>query len=115
MVRKKLEKLNGDRLKFAGKFERYGTKPGYKGFPEKTILLKNITIDGKDGKVATDHLWFNYTKGFQKLGELTEGDAVEFHARIKEYIKGYVNYRKFIDERAIDFKLNYPTQIKKVD
>ena len=112
MVRKKLEKLNGDRLKFAGKFERYGTKTGYKGFPEKTILLKDITIDGK---VVTDHLWFNYTKGFEKLGELTKGDSVQFHARIKEYIKGYVNYRELIDERVIDFKLNYPTQIKKVD
>jgi hypothetical protein len=118
MARKKLGKLNGDRLKFVGKFERYGTKTGYKGFPKRTILLKDVRVDGEDGdggKVVTDHLWFNYTKGFQNLGELNKGDNVQFQARVKEYIKGYVNYRKFIDEREIDFKLNYPTQIKKVD
>ena len=114
-MRGKLEKLNGDRLEFVGKFERYGMKTNYHGFPEKTILLKDITINGKDRKVVTDHLWFNYTKGFEKLGKLTEGDTIQFQARAKEYEKGYVNYREYIDDRVKDFKLNYPTQIKKVE
>jgi hypothetical protein len=110
MVRRKLGKLDGSRLKFEGKFERYGTKTNYKGFPERTILLKDIRIDRKDGnggKIIADHLWFNYTKGFQKLGELKTGDIIQFWARVKKYVKGYVN------EREIDFKLSYPTHINK--
>jgi hypothetical protein len=32
------------------------------------------------------------TKGFDALGELKQGDRIEFHARVKEYVKGYVDY-----------------------
>jgi superfamily I DNA and/or RNA helicase len=112
MARKELKKLNKTRLKFTGKFERYGIKINYHGFSEKTILLKDITLNGK---IVADHLWFNYTKGFQKLGELTKGDIIQFYARSKKYEKGYVNYRKYINEKTIDYKLNYPTQIEKIE
>jgi hypothetical protein len=63
---------------------------------------------------VADHLWFNYTKGFQALGILVEGDVIEFYARVREYTKGYVNYREMIDEREIDYKLSYPTKFRKV-
>ncbi len=70
----------------------------------------------------TDHLWLNYTKGFQALGQLTAGDKIQFEARIKEYWKGYVGNRT--DEFGLplsmshpprkDYKLSHPTKIKRV-
>lgn len=111
-MRKELQKL-GDkrRFKFNGKFERLGTKINWKGYPEKTVLLSNIR--DANGKVISDHLWFNYTKGFRSLGELKEGDMIEFHARVNTYIKGYVSHRDYTDERSLDYRLSYPTRFKR--
>ena len=101
-MRIELEKHNGKRLKFTGTFSRFGTKTF--GLHESaTILLLNIHNQNKT--ITTDHLWFNKTNRFAELN-LKEGDIVEFEARITPYIKGY-----FHDE--LDFKLNYPTKIKK--
>ena len=79
-------------------------KNGYKG-PVPTVLLKDVK--NVEGKVLTDHLWFNYTKGFQSLGELKEGDIVQFNARCKEYEKGYKGYRADVYKPIeIDYKLS---------
>jgi hypothetical protein len=109
-MRKELEKLNNERRQFSAIFERYGTKSGWKGYPIKTILLKDVN---NGVRIVTDHIWFTMTKGFDALGELKQGDKVEFCARVKEYVKGYVNYRNDIDESEIDYKLSHPTKIKK--
>jgi hypothetical protein len=108
-MRKELSKIENERSSFIGTFKRYGTKTNYKGFPEKTILL--INIKNIEGKVVSDHLWFNFTKQFEKLGELKEGDMVSFDARVKTYIKGYVNFREEIDNRELDYKLSHPTKV----
>ena len=112
MKREKLKELNGKRRTFQGFFVRYGTKNNWYGFPVKTLLFKDITKG--TGKILTDHLWFNKTKGFEKLGKLNEGDLVQFNARIREYVKGHVNYRKMIDDKLIDYHLSHPTKIKLV-
>ena len=57
--------------KFSGRFIKYGFK--YNDFQKKyaspTILLGNIKlITGDETLDLTDHLWFNLTKGFKKLG-----------------------------------------------
>lgn len=109
-MRKKLESRDGKRLEFCGVFERFGTKPGWYT-PEKTILLQNVK--DKYGNVVTDHIWLNYTKGLQKLGELCKGDCICFYARVKEYVKGYVSYRECVDERTVDYKLSHPTKFQK--
>ncbi|MFA5234070.1 MAG: hypothetical protein WC390_06675 [Sulfurimonas sp.] len=111
-MRTELAKLEEERFKVWAVFERYGSKTNYHGFPDKTILLKNIT--DCDGKILTDHLWFNNTKGIQKLGELNAGDVIEFEARVLPYCKGYVNNREYIDEREIDYKLSHPTKFRKI-
>jgi len=41
-MREELEKLNNERRQFSAIFERYGSKSGWKGYPEKTILLKDV-------------------------------------------------------------------------
>ena len=113
MTRKELAKIQNNRKTFIGIFERCGTKTNWHGFPEKTILLTDI----KDsiGNKVTGHIWFNITKGFEQLGELKQGDVVQFDARVKPYFKGYNGYKEEIRwEKPIekDYKLNNPTKIK---
>lgn len=110
-MREELAKIDNIRAKFTGEFEKFGEKNNFWG-SNKTILLKYIK--NLDGKIVTDHLWFMYTKNFQKLGELNTGDIIEFEARVSPYEKGYISHRQFIDERELDYKLNYPTKIKKI-
>lgn len=112
-MRKSLEKINGDRKKFIGIFDRYGSKINFKGYHEKTILLKNVKQGSHN---VTDHIWFSMTKGFEALGELKKGDYVEFYARVKEYYKGYAGYKEEAQwEKPIeqDYKLSHPTKIRR--
>jgi hypothetical protein len=113
-MRQELRKMNDVRATFRGTFVRYGTKTNWHGYPEKTILLKDIK--DTSGKVVTDHLWFNCTLGFQKLA-LNENDEVVFDARVKDYIKGYRGYREDVYDKPVevDYRLSHPTKIHKAD
>lgn len=108
-MRKVLKVRLGDRKKFRGTFVRLGRKKNYQGYSDETILITNI-IDLEDGRTVADHLWFNYTKGFQQIS-LTAGVQIEFEARIKKYEKGYHSARYKIDNRTTDYKLSHPTKI----
>lgn len=111
-MRKNLQKINGTRATFTGVFERFGTKNGWNG-PEKTVLLKDIR--NSSGEIVADHLWFNYTKGFQML-PLSPGVEVKFVARVKLYEKGYKGYREDVYKPIeYDYKLSHPTKICLVD
>lgn len=77
-----------------------------------TVLLTNI-VDVATNRDVSDHLWFTYTKGFEKA-MLKEGMIIEFEARIKEYTKGYVNKKYGINKRTQDYKLSHPTKISVV-
>lgn len=106
-MRSRLERINGQRKTFRGTFVRLGSKPGYLGSaPVVTLLLGKISDES--GKVLTDHLWFNYTNGFQRHSPLIEGDVFEFDARVIEYAKGLEW------ERTVDFKLSRPTKVRRV-
>ena len=108
-MRKELKKIEEERLVFTGTFERKGIKTGYKG-PEETVLLRNIR--DASGKLVTEHLWFNYTKGFAKHS-LIPGCEVVFRARVKEYEKGYKGYRDDVYVPIeVDYKLSHPTIIE---
>jgi fructose-1,6-bisphosphatase len=111
-MRKALAEEKGKRKKFIATFVRLGKKTSFKGYSEETILLKNIT-DSETGQMVTDHCWFSFTKGFEKIS-LTEGTRIEFEARVKEYRKGYVNRAYNINNSKTDFKLSHPTRIKKL-
>jgi hypothetical protein len=114
MTRKKLASINGERKAFEGIFVRYGKKPAWNSpTPLRTLLLKDIR-EVASGELITDHLWFNLTKGFEAIEPLSGGDRIQFEARVKPYEKGYVNWRQFIDERIIDYKLSHPTKIRKI-
>jgi hypothetical protein len=111
-MRIKLGEEEGKRKKFRAIFERTGKKTNFKGFSEDTVLLKNI-VDVETNKVVADHVWFGYTRGFERA-LLTEGVIIEFEARVKEYTKGYVNRKLNFNSRAVDYKLSHPTKIKKI-
>jgi hypothetical protein len=109
-LRKALKQIDGCRRTFSGTVSRTATKTSF-GYTKKTLLL----VDLKDSKgvVITDHLWFNLTKGFERLG-LVVGDIVQFDARVKEYVKGYQGHRWDVDKPVeIDYKLSHPTKIER--
>ena len=116
-MRQKLSVMSGERTTFRGQVERFGARSGWKGSTEATILLVNVT-DTK-GKLLCDHLWFTLTKGFRSL-ELTPGDIVQFDARVSSYSKGHRGWFYSSNPNPDwplpeeDYKLSYPTKIKKV-
>lgn len=108
-MRKDLADKEGERRSFRATFVRYGSKRGYQGYKDETILFKRI-IDLSSGKLMTDHAWFNLTKSFEGL-VLRPGTQVTFDARIKQYYKGYVNRRYGLDQRKKDFRFSHPTNV----
>lgn len=86
---------------FTGRFERLGIKE-YKNKYLPTILLCNVK---SDDEIVTDHLWFDYSTNFLKLGKLVNGDILQFDGRVGEYKKGYKHYLN-------DYKIKKPTKIK---
>src|SRR5690606_20177838 len=108
-MRTKLATDEGVRKKFKAVFSRLGKKVNYNGHAEDTILLINI-VDAETGKPVADHVWFSYTKGFEKIN-LIEGVVISFDARVKQYTKGYVNKSLGMKKRTVDFKLSHPTKI----
>jgi len=111
-MRKELKKLDDERDVFRGVFSKYGLKTGYKGPSTETLLL--VSIRDANSNLICDHLWFNLTKGFEKLGALKKGEIVQFEARVKKYRKGYINKRAGIDQSTFDYKLSNPTKIERV-
>lgn len=111
-MRKALAAHDEERATFYGTFERFGTKNGWQGRQEKTVLLKDIC--DQTGKRVCDHLWFNLTKAFALLN-LQTGDTVQFDARVKAYEKGYFGRRQGVYKPAeIDYKLSHPTRVRQV-
>lgn len=105
-MREELGNINLRRATFSATFVRYGTKPAYKGAPLKTLLFRDVVLEGKN---VTDHIWFTDTKGFRSIGELHEGDVVQFDARVRPYFKGYLGDGNEFQE--MDYKLSHPTRI----
>ncbi|MBX2945403.1 MAG: hypothetical protein KF725_06185 [Cyclobacteriaceae bacterium] len=112
-MRKELATQEGERKRFRAVFSRLGKKTNFKGYSEETILLSNV-VDAGTNKLVTDHVWFSYSKAFEKI-DLTKGCMLEFDARVKAYKKGYVNTRYRMNNRSLDFKLSHPTKIRRIE
>jgi hypothetical protein len=112
-MRKKLQKIDGIRKTFTGKFIRFGRKNGFKS-AINTVLLIDVYSIGDNQKVS-DHLWFNLTKGFRSL-KLRPGNLIQFDARVLIYEKGYKGRKKDIDAPvSLDYKLSHPTKVIKIE
>jgi hypothetical protein len=105
-------KKEGKRSLYTGEFVRTGLKHGYMG-DIVTVLLKDVRDES--GRIVTDHLWFNMTKGFSQAN-LKAGDFVEFRGRVERYVKGYKGWRDDVYDGPIeeDYKLSFPTKVRKV-
>ncbi|MCL5971970.1 MAG: hypothetical protein M1499_05350 [Firmicutes bacterium] len=115
-MRKQLKTLNGQRLRFIGVFERFGTKRGWHGHEDRTILLKDVRRENAPDGIVTDHLWFTCGKTFDRL-HLRPGDVVAFNARVTTYEKGYHGRRAEETGEAwsaLDYRLERPTQAVKI-
>lgn len=120
------------RKRFRGVFVRFGSKRGWQGDVEDTILLRDIVLLDS-GKRVSDHLWFNFTQGFSDaicsfLGVdydfrqddvqrmLLEHHAVfEFDGRVAEYVKGWQGRRAEEEgeaSRSVDWKISHPTKVR---
>lgn len=108
-MRRKLAEEVGLRKRFKATFARFGKKVNFNGYSETTLLFTSI-IDIQTSQLVSDHQWFSYTKGFEKIN-FKEGVVIMFDARIKEYNKGYVNRQLNVNNRKTDFKLSHPTNI----
>lgn len=103
-MRKQLQQLGKDeRHTFTAIFDRTGFKKGYTDY-EPTLCLEHVKLNGEE---VTNHLWFNYGKSFAKLGELEQGDLIQFDARVSFYQKGY-----YLGPKSTDCKLERPTKVK---
>jgi hypothetical protein len=115
-VRTELRKLSDDRREFTCVFDRYGTVARYMGGVQRTLLFRDVT-DCKTGQVVTDHIWFTERKTWVALGELHPGERLRFQARVKSYDAGYRGHREdagIENPPRIDYKLAWPSQIKRV-
>lgn len=112
--RKSLQRLEGQRLEFTAVVDRFGTKGGWHGGKEETILLKEVF---HGGKLVTDHLWFSRGRAFDGL---QPGQRIRFRARATEYEKGYQGRRldrmfdPDVPAPTTDWRLSRPTKVEAV-
>ena len=104
-MRKELEQRDGRRGTFTATFERFGSKPAYKGPPIVTLLFVDVR-DASD-KVVADHLWFKTALCWERA-DLKPGELVQFDARVREYWKGYRGHRDEGEGLTKDYGLRYP-------
>lgn len=83
--------LSNTRETFTATFSRYGTWRNWNGEDEKKYIFKDVK--NKDNKLITDILWMKDGKNISKLGELKEGDIIQFEARLD------------IDEKTLHIKI----------
>lgn len=102
-MRTKLKESEGKRETFIGRYDSQSRKASYQG-QAITVLVKDIRR--LSGEFVADHMWFNYTKGFQAI-YLTQGDHIRFTATSKPYHKGP-------NKRRADYHLSRPAKIEKI-
>lgn len=109
-MRNALRKVNGKRTRFIAAVERFGSRRNWHGFPERTVLLRDVRF-ADTGQLACDHLWFRCG---QWADVLIEGARFAFDARVDAYEKGYRGRkaeRLGLDSYDVDYHLERPTKV----
>lgn len=110
-MRKQLEELCGERLRFRGEFSRYGSRPIVIK-PQPTFCLQNVEANGL---IVADHLWLKLTQAFLQCGELQSGQWLEFDARVTQYErKPFMGpaERRRNGQGGTDYRLSWPSNIE---
>ncbi len=113
-MRTELQSLEGQKSRFVATFERYGIYRS-RGIVGRSILLRNLKT--VKGGLLADHIWINYTAGFDATGEFVRGDVVQFTAGVRSYSKGYFGQRiedRFARKPGLDYQLMFPGNIVKL-
>lgn len=110
-MRQGLAAFAGMRLRFRAVVIRFG-RADYHGNPCDTVCLGPVEI-GKSGYDVTDHVWVRRSRQWRALG-VREGDTVEFVASVGQYMRGYTNPYRGIDQRELDVKLRYVENLKRL-
>ena len=74
-----IKRLDGKRIWVEAVIERFGSRPGYKGYAEKRILLKNVKFRDS-GKLFKEWLWLPCGKWTERL---QVGATIAFDARLE--------------------------------
>lgn len=113
MPRENLKRVNGKRMRFVATLERFGTKRGWSGSPEQTLLLRDVVF-ADDDQPACSHLWF---KAGVWSSSLKPRDRFEFCARVDNYDKGYHGGRAEslgVEIHQTDYHLERPSQVFRI-
>ena len=108
-MRKELKAIgNRSRHQFEAVVERFGSKNGWTGASVETVLLRDLTCDGR---VVADHVWM--TRGKWADG-LAPGMRIAFDARVGTYQAGYRGRRDDYDlpSPRTDYKVQRPTRVR---
>ncbi|WP_128693743.1 hypothetical protein [Methanoculleus taiwanensis] len=113
-MRTELQPLEGQKSRFVATFERYGIYRS-RGIVGRSILLRNLKT--VKGRALADHIWINYTAGFDAIGEFARGDVVQFTAGVRSYFKGYFGQRiedRLARKSSLDYRLTFPRNVVKI-
>jgi len=112
-MRKELAARNGERFSVVATVKRFGSRRGWEGRDEPTILLVDL-FDAAEATKLCDHLWF-------KVGKWADGlaidDRIRFDARVTSYEKGYHGHRDDAWDSpppSTDWRLRRPTKVEKL-
>lgn len=113
-TRTELQPLEGQKSLFVATFVQYGTYRSH-GVVGRSILLRNLKT--VRGRLLADHIWINYTAGFDALGEFIRGEIVQFTAKVQPYFKGYFGQRiedRFKRKAGLDYRLTFPRNVERI-
>lgn len=101
-MKNKLQALYGQRFRFIATVLREGVKSSHWDDNEKSILLSQVRLDGKQ-TILAEQVWLTCSA---TLPAVQEGDQIAFEARVDAYLKSGSP-----ENRQVDFKFSHPNQV----
>lgn len=112
---RELAQYEGQRLQLTAHFYKTSIKVLNNGSNSKAKEYYKPTIELVDIKhnhvLVAGKVWFNYTKGFTKLGQMKRGDLISLTARVKRFSGGHAGKNTL---RLVDYGLGYPAGMKSI-
>jgi hypothetical protein len=104
-VRDALQILAGARIEVQATVLRFGSRTGWTGARQRTVLLGQLT--SADGVMLTDHMWLIVGRRLAAL-DLQPGDTLAFSGRVRPY-----QHRGTADrEQRTDYALSHPSRCR---
>ena len=104
-MRKRLERLVGQRHTFTATFIRYGVAKAVRGKRIDHLLF--LDVRNSKGRLMAHHIWMPLSQG-EQMPEMFTGDVIRFSAEVNRYWKGEKHPR-------MDYGLRCPKQVELVE